>query len=164
MRNCVHDAQPLGGKLKMNKKLYGFAVLCACFCASPSFAADDVKMHPLSDALNTPAAREKLDKSVKLFFGNQAYPKAQKELGEWKTNKKTNGFNKSAKEACEWTFLSAVLELQERAVKEGGDAVVGIKSNWKNQETVSDTEYVCADGSLMSGVALKGTVVKLGGK
>jgi uncharacterized protein YbjQ (UPF0145 family) len=60
--------------------------------------------------------------------------------------------------------LSAVLELQERAVKEGGDAVVGIKSNWKNQETVSDTEYVCADGSLMSGVALKGTVVKLGGK
>ena len=127
-------------------------------------AADDVKMHPLSDALRTPAAVEKLDQRVKLFFGNQAHPKVLKELGEWKTNKKTNGFNKSAKEACEWAFLSAILELQERAIKEGGDAVVGIKSNWKNQETVSDTEYVCADGALMSGVALKGTVVKLGGK
>jgi uncharacterized protein YbjQ (UPF0145 family) len=148
----------------MKKNLYAFAALLACFYASSSFAADDVKMHSLSDALNTPAAREKLDKGVKLFFGNQAYPKAQNELGEWKTNKKTNGFNKSAKEACEWVFLSAVLELQERAVKEGGDAVVGIKSNWKNQETVSDTEYVCADGTMMTGVALKGTVVKLGGK
>ena len=42
--------------------------------------------------------------------------------------------------------------------------MVGIKSNWKNKETVSDSEYVCADGSLMTGVALKGTVVKLGGK
>jgi uncharacterized protein YbjQ (UPF0145 family) len=149
---------------RMNKKLYAFTILCACLYASSSFAADDVKMHPLTDALNAPAAREKLDKGVKLFFGNQAYPKAQKDLGEWKTNKKTNGFNKSAKEACEWTFLSAILELQERAVKEGGDAVVGIKSNWKNKETVSDSEYVCADGSLMTGVALKGTVVKLGGK
>jgi uncharacterized protein YbjQ (UPF0145 family) len=121
-------------------------------------------MHPLSDALRAPAAVEELDQRVKLFFGNQAYPKVLKELGEWKTNKKTNGFNKSAKEACEWTFLSAILELQERAIKEGGDAVVGIKSNWKNNETVSDAEYVCADGTMMTGVALKGNVVKLGGK
>jgi uncharacterized protein YbjQ (UPF0145 family) len=148
----------------LKKKLYGFAALLACLYASSSFAADDISMHSLSEALNAPAAREKLDKSVKLFFGNQIYPKTQKDLGEWKTNKKTNGFNKSAKEACEWTFLSAVLELQERAVKEGGDAVVGIKSNWKNSETVSDTGYVCADGTLMTGVALKGTVVKLGGR
>src|SRR3954466_11844016 len=94
--------------------------------ASSSFAADDVKMHPLTDALNAPAAREKLDKGVKLFFGSQAYPKAQKDLGEWKPNKKTNGFNKSAKEACEWTFLSAILELQERAVKEGGERLIPV--------------------------------------
>src|SRR5690349_9435159 len=148
----------------MNKSLCGLVALCACLYASSAFAADEVKMFPVSDALGTPAAMEKLDKGVKLFFGNQPHPKVQKDLGEWKTNKKTNGFNKSAKEACEWTFLSAILEMQERAAKEGGDAVIGIKSNWKNQETVSDTEYKCADGTLMTGVALKGTVVKLGSK
>ena len=89
----------------MKKNLYAFAALLACFYASSSFAADDVKMHSLSDALNTPTAREKLDKGVKLFFGNQAHPKAQKELGEWKTNKKTNNRSKTrGKGEHRWLF------------------------------------------------------------
>lgn len=132
--------------------------------ASGAHARDDHNPYPIADALNTSAAKEKLDPGVKLFFGKQKYPKVAKQLGEWKTNKKTNAFNKSDKEACEWTFLSAVLEMQERAQKEGGNAVVNIRSNYKNHETSSETEYMCGNGTLMSGVALKGDVVKLGGK
>ena len=127
----------------------------------PAFGRDDRHLFPLKEALEAPAAESKLDKEVKLFFGNQSHPKAAKTLGEWRTNKKTNAFNKSDKEACEWTFLSAVLELQERARKEGGDAVINIKSNYKDREHTSDTEYECGAGALMAGVALKGTVVKL---
>ena len=119
-------------------------------------------MYSIEEAMNTPAALEKLNKDIKLYFGKQKAPAAAKNLGEWKTNKKTNAFNKTDKEACEWTFLSAVLELQERAVKEGGDAVVNIVSNYKNQETISETEYMCGNGALMSGVAFKGTVIKTG--
>ena len=54
-----------------------------------------------------------------------------------------------------------MLELQERAAKEGGNAVVEIKSNYKNSERSSETEYMCGNGAVMSGVALKGKVVKL---
>ncbi len=127
-----------------------------------SGARDDHQMFPIADALNTPAAKEKLDPKIKLYFGDRKYPAVLKDFGEWKTNKKTNAFNKSDKAACEWTFLSAILELQERAVKEGGDAVVAIKSNYKSIEHSSETEYMCGSGAMVSGVAFKGRVVKLG--
>lgn len=126
-----------------------------------ALARDDRNMYPIADALQTPAAQEKLDKEIRLFFGTQGTPPVAKRIGEWGTNKKTNAFNKTDKEACEWTFLSAVLELQERARKEGGNAVINIKSNYKNALTSSETEYMCGNGALMSGVALKGTVVNL---
>jgi uncharacterized protein YbjQ (UPF0145 family) len=137
-------------------------VLAGLCMAGSAMARDDRNMYLIEDALKTPAAEEKLDKSIKLYFGKQKAPKAAKNLGEWKTNKKTNAFNKTDKEACEWTFLSAVLELQERAQKEDGNAVVNIVSNYKNQQTSSETEYMCGNGALMAGVALKGTVIKTG--
>ena len=136
-------------------------VVSAITLSGSLFARDDRNMYPLSDALNTPAAKEKLDPNIALYFGKQKHPAIKESLGEWKTNKKTNAFNKTDKEACEWVFLSAVLELQERAAKEGGNAVVEIKSNYKNSERSSETEYMCGNGAVMSGVALKGKVVKL---
>jgi uncharacterized protein YbjQ (UPF0145 family) len=57
-----------------------------------------------------------------------------------------------------------VIALQQRARKEGGNAVINIVSNYKNVVTSSDTEYVCGAGALMAGVAFKGRVVRLGGK
>lgn len=137
------------------------ALLVALVASGSALARDDQAMQPLSDALSTAAAKDKIDPSIKLYFGNQAHPKAVTELGEWQTNKKTNAFNKTDKEACEWVFLSAVLELQERAKKEGGNAIVNIRSNYKSNERSSDTEYMCGSGAIMSGVSLKGTVVKL---
>jgi hypothetical protein len=130
--------------------------------AESSIARDDQRMYPIADALDAAAAKGKLDPKIKLYFGNQPHPAIIKDLGEWKTNKKTNAFNKTDKEACEWVFLSAVLELQERVGKEGGDAVVGIKSNYKSIETSSETEYMCGSGAMVAGVAFKGRVVKLG--
>lgn len=128
--------------------------------ALPAAARDDRLTFSIKEALSTPAAQDKIDKDIALQFGDRPAGASAKVLGEWKTNKKTNAFNKTDKEACEWAFLSAVLELQERAQKEGGTAVVNIKSNYKNDERSSEEEYVCGAGALMAGVALKGTVVK----
>lgn len=124
-------------------------------------ARDDHKMFPLKDALEAPAAQEKLDKSIKLYFAGQPHPKVIKELGSWPTNKKTNAFGKSDVEACNWVFLTAILTLQERAQKEGGNAVIDIKSNYRNIETASATEFMCGVGNVVAGVALKGTVAKV---
>ena len=128
--------------------------------ALPAIGRDDRLMFSIKDALNTPAAQGKIDKDIALQCGDRPAAASAKVLGEWKTNKKTNAFNKTDKEACEWAFLSAVLELQERAQKEGGTAVINIKSNYKNDERSSEEEYMCGAGGLMAGVALKGTVIK----
>jgi hypothetical protein len=147
---------------KMNKLLLAVALLSSLLSSNDAFARDDQKMYPIADALQTPDAKEKLDPAVRLYFGNQKHPGVTKDFGEFRTNKKTNSFNKSDKEACEWVFLSALLALQERAEKEGGNAVIGVKSNYKNIQRSSETEYMCGSGALMSGAALKGQVVTLG--
>lgn len=148
----------LGEKVK--KKTVYIALVTLLF-VSASYARDTHKMFSINEALKTPAAKERLDKSVKLYFGDQKHPKAMTEFGEFKTSKKTNGFNKSDLEACQWAFLSAMLQLQSRAVKEGGNAVVNIKSYYKANEISSKTEFECGSGALMSGVAFKGNVVRL---
>jgi uncharacterized protein YbjQ (UPF0145 family) len=123
-------------------------------------ARDDRLMFSVDSALNS-GRTTKLDPDIKLYFGKQKTPPIEKTIGEYPTNKKTNAFGKSDNEACEWAFLSAIIALQERAAREGGNAVVNIKSNYKSEETSSETEYMCGAGSMMAGVALKGTVVKL---
>jgi hypothetical protein len=139
------------------------AIACAAslVVSLNALARDEHRMYPIKDALEAPAAQEKLDKGIKLFFGGQKHPRVVKTIGEWSTNKKTNAFGKSDDEACKWVFLSAIMTLQERARQEGGNAVINIQSNYKKIETSSDTEYMCGAGALMAGVAFKGTVVKL---
>jgi hypothetical protein len=145
----------------MNSFVPAGAALAILLAAGHAAARDDHQMYSLQDALGAPSAIQKLDPRIKLYFGNQGHPQVAKDLGEWKTNKKTNAFGKADKVACEWAFLGAALELQQRARKEGGNAVVSIKSNYKDQEHSSETEYMCGSGALMSGVAFKGRVVKL---
>ncbi len=98
---------------------------------------------------------------VKVFFVGQRHPKVIKKYGEFRTNKKTNALNKSDERACQWAFFSAIKSLQSRALKEGGNAVINIKSNYKSQEFSSPTEFQCGAGAILAGVALKGTVVKI---
>jgi uncharacterized protein YbjQ (UPF0145 family) len=82
-----------------------------------------------------------------------------KTILETRTNKKTNGANKSDKEACEWAFLSAMKALKEKAQSVGANAVVNIRSNYRNNTTSSATTFKCGSGMLISGVALIGDVV-----
>jgi uncharacterized protein YbjQ (UPF0145 family) len=99
--------------------------------------------------------------NVRVFFAGQQHPPVSKKYGEFSTNKKTNAFNKSDEKACQWAFFSAIKSLQERALKEGGNAVINIKSNYKSREFSSPTEFQCGAGAIIAGVALKGTVVNL---
>lgn len=128
---------------------------------SQAQARDERLKMPIVDAMNSPAAKQKLDSDIKLFFGDAKHPKPKQTLGVFTSNKKTNFFNKTDKEGCEWVFLGAAIALQDRAKREGGNAVVGIHSVYKNAENRSLTEYDCGAGSVMGGVALRGTVVTL---
>ncbi|MEQ8326458.1 hypothetical protein [Parvibaculum sp.] len=127
----------------------------------PARAADDVFMMPVKPALETPNAKEKLDGSVSFYFGDTPHPKVLENYGEFVSNKKTNAFAKSDAETCQHVVLSNFIEFQERAQSLGGNAVINIKSYFRRNEVKDDSRYECHVGFLMSGVALKGEVVKL---
>jgi hypothetical protein len=137
------------------------AMLMTLALTAPATAREDIGDYPVKDALESDAAKGKVKESIRLFFGKQTHPEVAKSMGEFKTNKKTNAFNKSDSSACEWVFLAAVVALQERAMEEGGDAVINIKSNYKNNEFASEEMFQCGVGNVVAGVALKGEVVQL---
>jgi hypothetical protein len=138
------------------------AFLAVTLCvALPAYGREDLLKLPIKDALATAKAKELLDGNIKLFFGDQKFPKPTQQLGSFTANKKTNFANKSDVDGCNYVFLSAALALQQRAVKEGGNAVVEIVSVYKNNELKSETEFECGAGTFVGGVALRGRVVKL---
>ncbi|MEZ2350879.1 excinuclease ABC subunit A [Caballeronia sp. RCC_10] len=141
------------------KRFFICAAAVAALFSSQSFARNTIRIYPVAPALVSEP--DKVDKNIPLYFAGQAHPRVVKSLGEFATNKKTNAFGKSDEDACKHVFLSAVRELQERARKEGGNAVINIKSNYQNVERESATEFTCGAGAVVAGVALKGEVVKL---
>ena len=137
------------------------AAMAATLMSGIALARDTQLKLPIKDAMEDAAAKEKLGTGVKFFFGPQTTPKAEKSLGTFTSNKKTNFVGKSDKEACEWAFLSAMISLRDRAIAEGGNAVINIQSYFKKNEFTSATEYECHAGAVTGGVTLRGTVVKL---
>ena len=144
-----------------NFVLAAIATLCTMTAISVE-ARDTRNMFVLSEALETEGAKSKLDSNIRFYFGKQSHPAIEKNFGEVMTNKKTNAFNKTDKRACEWAFLSAMISFQDRVIREGGNAIVNIRSFYKRNEISSETEYECGAGGIMAGVTFKGDVVKLG--
>jgi uncharacterized protein YbjQ (UPF0145 family) len=147
----------------MNKSFaVSMAVLLAVLAAiAPAYARDTKHILPITTALATKDAEEKLDGSVKFFFGNQEHPNIMTKLGTDVSNRKTNAFGKSDEKACNWAFLSAMVALEKRAKQLGANAVVNIVSYYKRIEMSSTTEFECHAGAVIAGVALKGDFVKI---
>jgi len=133
----------------------------ALLASNASTARNTKAMWPIADAMGTADAKARLNSGIQFFFGNAAHPAVAQSFGVYMSNKKTNGTNKSDKEACEWAFLSAMLSFQQRAVELGANAVINIRSYYDKHEVSSETEYECGSGALMSGVTFQGDVVKL---
>lgn len=124
-------------------------------------ARDERTMFSIEEAMSTEDAKAKLDKGVRFYFGDQKHPAIAKRFGEFMSNKKTNAFNKTDERACQWAFLSAMVSFQDRALREGGDAVVNIRSYYKKNTISSATEFECGAGNVIAGATFLGDVVKL---
>jgi uncharacterized protein YbjQ (UPF0145 family) len=133
----------------------------ALLASNTSTARNTRAMWPIAEAMGTSDAKDQLNSAIQFFFGNATHPAVARSFGIYTSNKKTNGTNKSDKEACERAFLSAMLSFQQRAVELGGNAVINIRSYYYKHEVSSETEYECGSGALMSGVTFQGEVVKL---
>jgi uncharacterized protein YbjQ (UPF0145 family) len=145
----------------MNKRMCLVLTAFLVHFASTAYARDDIGDYSIEDALSLEQAKSITGSDVKFYFGNQPHGKVEKSFGQYKSNKKTNAFGKSATTACQWAFLSAMQSLKERAIKEGGNAVINIKSNYKDVLTSSTKTFQCGSGAVIAGVALMGDVVKI---
>ena len=137
------------------------AVFALSALSTNAYARDDVLRFDIAELLAIEKAKEALDQNIKLYFSAQTHGKVKAEYGVISTNKKTNAFNKSDKEACQWVMLSALKALQKRAHKAGMNAVVDIVSTYKGRQFKSPEQFECGAGTLMAGVALEGKAVKL---
>jgi uncharacterized protein YbjQ (UPF0145 family) len=137
-------------------------VAMGCMTYASAKGRDDHIKLPIQGALEKGQSyKDTVGSDIKLFWGTQKTPAVDRKMGEFTSNKKTNAANKSDQEACDLAFISAVIGLQQRARKEGGNAVVNIHSVYKGEDSNSPTEFICGAGKIMAGVALRGTVVKL---
>ncbi len=122
-------------------------------------AADTMHDFNFKEAVDRAVADGTLDGSVKFYLtGTKSGGKViEKGLV---TNKKTNGFAKSAESACDHVLRSALIQFQNTAKAKGANAVTNLVSFYKSNETRSTTTYRCAKGTAIAGVALKGDIVK----
>jgi len=129
--------------------------------ASTAQARDTRVEQSLRALVSSQAARDAgIDGSVRFYLAGEKV-NVQQRLGEDVTNKKTNAANKSDEEACRWVALSALRALQDGAKSRNANAVVDIVSYYKKNEFKSTTNYECYAGTIMAGVALKGTYAKV---
>ena len=137
------------------------SILFALALTWPVEARNTKHLLPIAVALAVKDAQDKLDGSIKFYFGNQETPKILTKLGSDMSNRKTNAFGKSDEKACNWAFLSAMVALEKRAQQLGANAVVNIVSYYDRIVMSSATEFECHAGGIIAGVVLKGDFVKL---
>jgi uncharacterized protein YbjQ (UPF0145 family) len=137
-------------------------VLLACLLLAPSVSArDSIGDYWINEVMTSNSAKTALGSGVLFFFGDEEHGEVVLSMGEVRTSKKTSAFGKSDQEACHWVFLSAMKELKANAIKRGGNAVINIRSNYKNKMTSSSETFKCGAGALVAGVALIGTIIKM---
>lgn len=141
--------------MKFSTKL---AIITSSLMIAACAPRDTTHHLSINDALTSPEAANVLNPNIKLYFGTAAPGKVV--IANAVTNKKTNAANKSDEKACQWAFLSAVKQLQDKAASKGATKVGNIVSYYKKNTFKSRTEYECHAGNIIGGVALKGDIVK----
>jgi uncharacterized protein YbjQ (UPF0145 family) len=151
----------------MIRAALGSLACLMCLAASisigttPAAARDTRYELKIEDVKKDPRYAETVPTDVAFYFGKQAPAGKPVDLGEFVTNRKTNSVGRPDEEACRWAMMAALKVLRERAIAEGGNAVINIVSYYKKNTFASDTLYECHAGAIVAGVALKGTIVKL---
>jgi len=145
---------------KINVAISIVSIVLLASLSKAGFARDDIGDYSVAQVLSTEHAKAKLG-GVRYYFGTKKHGKVIKRYGLTFTNQKTSAFAKSDQEACEWVFLSAMIQLKKKAQQLGGNAIINIKSNYRDNLTSSNKTFKCGAGAVIAGVALQGEIVSL---
>lgn len=147
----------------MKLKTLGLTAACLAMAALPLQGATAAARHSdkiatlsLQDLIHHPDYAVHVPSDIKFYFADQPVTVKQ-QLGPVRTSRKTS-LKADAFASCRWAMFSALIAMAEEARLQGGNAVVGIKSNFGDVETASSQFYKCGIGTRLVGVALKGDV------
>ncbi|MDH5650152.1 MAG: excinuclease ABC subunit A [Gammaproteobacteria bacterium] len=136
-----------------------FVLAFGLISMSTAFARSD---EVLIDAKEAVALQGKGDLlNVDFYMKGQEHPKVKKKIGHWSSTRKGRGAFQSDMDACSRTFVSALKSLQQRALREGGNAVINITSFTKDIPYEHPSKFRCVAGAVIVHVAIEGDVVQL---
>jgi hypothetical protein len=124
-------------------------------------AKDEQRLFDIAFVMGSPEARERFDETIRFYWSGQAAPAPLQTVRIHTSERKTFSPTRTEREACDQSFVEALAALRDAARAAGANAVVEIKSLYKNREFRSPTEYECRLGYFAAGVTLEGTLVKL---
>ncbi|KAA8733865.1 excinuclease [Acinetobacter qingfengensis] len=127
--------------------------------ASTSYAKDEPHHFNFNQAVQNATDAGAIDGSVKFYLADTRSG-GKLIRANVITNRKTNGFAKSAETSCDWAIRAALIQLQQSAKAQGANAVTNIVSYFRKNEYRSRTDYECYKGTAVSAVTLKGDFVK----
>ena len=137
------------------------ALVAAVVFAPAAQARDERMLFDVKGALESPEGKDRFDDTVSFFWADQAYPKPLQSFDIQTSERKSFAPTRTDAEACQVAFIEALAALRDHAKEVGGNAVVDIKSIYKNREFRSDSQYECRAGYFSTVVTLEGRVVKL---
>lgn len=144
------------------RSVIGLVVVASALCAPAAQARDEQRLYEISAALATPQGRDRFDDTIQFFWAEQDTPAAEQSFSIHTSERKTFLPTRTEQEACDQSFIEALASLRDAARKMGANAVVGIKSLYKNREFRSATQYECRLSYFSASVTLEGRLAKLG--
>lgn len=135
--------------------------LAACALPHAADARDDQRLFDLATVLGSAESRDRFDDTVRFFWSGENAPAPEQAFAIHTSERRTFLPTRTEREACDQSFIEALAALRDAAKKAGGDAVVEIKSLYKNREFRSATQYECRLSYFAATVTLEGRLVRL---
>ena len=128
---------------------------------SAAHAKDEQRLFDIATVLASPEGRDRFDDTIRFFWSGQAAPTPVQNFKIQTSERKTFLPTRTEQEACDQSFIEALAAVRDAARAAGANAVVELKSLYKNREFRSTTQYECRLGYFAASVTLEGTLVKL---
>ena len=137
------------------------AVMAAAAFSGPVAARDERMLLDIAAAVGTPAWHDRFDDTVQFLWGDQSYAPPVKAYDITTVERRSFAPTRTDEETCIAAFIDALADLRDHAKQLGANAVVNIKSIYRNREFRSDTQFECRAGYVVNNVSLEGRVVSL---
>jgi len=128
--------------------------------ASGANARETEHLFEVAQAVDSKLGKSRLLEIPFYMKGQEGAPEGAQLLGTWTMERASRGLLRGDKKSCDVAFLSAMIALQENAMKDGGDAIINVVSSTKGKTTESPTHYRCIAGATIVHVAVTGDVIK----